>query len=261
MPLPLLLAALLTQAPAPDPCQAIGPTPPPASARCPAWRSILNHGGGEMFVDPASVHRSGDGFEIRIRVVFPSDRPDGGRSGMSQLRFECGSRTSAVLRLTSFTAAGGLLSDEPATGSAARPVLLLTAGPFVDLLNEFCPATNVAQRRAALQRATGEWRSASRDSEGELSFDTVPAERNGDTVTVRTLMVFNAVNSDGVRSYITLLRINCAGRTASMRHMTVFRDDGIPMIDDDLTGDGAAERPVAGAAGRTMFGQFCAGRG
>jgi hypothetical protein len=99
----------------------------------------------------------------------------------------------------------------------------------------------------------------SRDSQLESFFDTVPAERSGDTVTVREMMVFNAVTPDGVRSSITLVRLNCAARTASMRHMTVFRDDGIPFIDDDLTGDGAAEQPVASATGITIFNQFCPG--
>jgi len=257
----LMIAAALAQSTAQpaDPCNAVA-TPAPAPPACPAWRPVNSHGDGSMSVDPASLRRSGDAFEIATRIVFSSDRPDGGRSGINLLRFDCRAMSLSLVHITVYTAAGIRMSETAVTGDDARPQLLIDGSPLAGLISEYCPAVDATERRArlaALQAAAGEWRSASRDDEAELFFDTVPAERSGDSVTVRTLMRFHAVRPDGVRSHITTLRFNCPARTASMRHMTVFRDDGAPMIDEDLTGDTAAEQPVGHTAGRMMIDAFC----
>jgi len=254
----LILAAAMLQAPAaaPDPCSAAGAAPP-ASAHCPAWRLLWHNAGGEMSVDPASIQRSGDGFDIAARIVFSTERPDRGRSATGRLRIECRLRTYSLLHVIPFNADGSQRSN--ASSTATQPKLLLATGPMVDLLNEFCPAQSAAERRAALQHAAGEWRSVSRDSEAEVLFDTVAAERSGETVTIRTLMVFAVPTSDGVRSNITWFRINCAAGTASQRHMTVFRDDGIPFIDEEMTGANAAEQPVTLLTFRAELAHFCPG--
>jgi hypothetical protein len=135
--LDIMLAAALATAPAADPCHAAGQPEPPRPG-CPAWRAVFRQPGTEVFVDPASVRRSGDGFEMQWRVTF--DRAvDGGRSAIITYRFECRAHTIATLHAVFYDVRGVRISSGRPTGAAAHPGPAPPFSPYGGIMTEFCP--------------------------------------------------------------------------------------------------------------------------
>ena len=141
----MMLAAALAQItvpvqgppPAPDPCQAVSAAP---GAGCPAWRSFQEDESGVLYADPGSVVPDGDGFEIRLRHVFAQADEDGGRSAIFRARFDCRRRTSAILHLALFDAAGAELFSAPTSPEQARPERAQRRTARADILDAYCPA-------------------------------------------------------------------------------------------------------------------------
>ena len=131
----LLLAAALLQTA--DPCHAV---PQGETARaCPAWRSTGRTDRFEVFVNPASLARRGNTFEISLRIVYAAANPGGMRSGVSRQRFDCAARTNTMLHLTTYDAAGAVQIDRDAHAREAAPATAPPGSPNEALLTEFCP--------------------------------------------------------------------------------------------------------------------------
>ena len=81
-----------------------------------------------------------------------------------------------------------------------------------------------------------QWRSLGRVGQGEAFYDPASVQRNGATFDVRIRAVFDAVQTSGMRSGISLIRVDCAGRTVALRHVASFDDHGAPLLEGDATG-------------------------
>jgi hypothetical protein len=138
----LMIAAALVQAAPPpaDPCNAVAPPEQPRQG-CPQWRFVGRNETAEAFVDPASVRPDGSTFRANLRIVYYQDLPNGIRSGISRMRFDCARRTTAGERMTLFDAGGGQRDDGPLTGRDAEPYPAVPGEPGAALLDEFCPRT------------------------------------------------------------------------------------------------------------------------
>lgn len=130
----LLIAAVLQQLPV-ERCYAVA-TPP---ASCPAWRSLYREGGGEMFVEPASVRRDGDRLEVRVRVLLDQAGNGGVRTYLGTYRYDCRARTATMLRFAAYDAGGGELENAPATGAEAEPQRAAAGTPNAAVLDALCP--------------------------------------------------------------------------------------------------------------------------
>lgn len=138
--LDLLLAMALVQAqppvPVPNPCHAV---PQGRTHRsCPVWRSEGRDGQGEIFSNPASLTRSGTGFEMSFRIVYDADQSGGMRSLVTRHRFDCANRTFIILTLGVYTASGiGAEGRPPAADAPPAPVT--PGSPGERFLAEYCP--------------------------------------------------------------------------------------------------------------------------
>jgi len=128
----LLLAAALQQA-APDPCNAVA-RPDAPRPNCPAWRLMRTNQDASGYVDPASLRRTGDSFQVMTRTVL--NRPmQGILSFNTPLELNCATRMARPLGYYNYDADGRLLSELPA--GEAVPVAPRSA--FAALLDEYCP--------------------------------------------------------------------------------------------------------------------------
>jgi hypothetical protein len=136
----LMLAAALMQAPGQtgDPCHAVGAVVGAQVPGCPAWRLLLVDGDTLSFVDPASVRRSGDTFEILNRGVFAAPR-NGARSVIVTWRFDCRARTVRTVTGVFYDARGARLRDFTPTGAQAEPQTIPPGAPFDRIRTELCP--------------------------------------------------------------------------------------------------------------------------
>lgn len=130
----LMLAALLLQAP--NPCHALdAATTRPRG--CPAWRYTGRADGDDTWMDPASLRRSGTGFDLIERVVFA--QPIGAtRSAIVAMRYDCTRRTAAPLHVTLYDARGGRLGAETQTGPDAAPQVPPPGSWNARALIEYC---------------------------------------------------------------------------------------------------------------------------
>ncbi len=133
----LMIAAAMMQA-GPEPCNAAA-LPDPAPAGCPHWRFIGRSDRAEAFVDAASVRRDGALFRVNLRILYYQDRPDGTRSGVSRMRFDCARRMVASEHMIEFDAGGVRRVDVEMSGTDAEPYPALSGQPGGALLDEFCP--------------------------------------------------------------------------------------------------------------------------
>lgn len=103
------------------------------------WRPVYQAEGGEVFVDPASLRRDGDTFEIRVRALFATVRPSGMKSGITRNRYNCARQSFLTLHVHYFDADGETLENRPARGNYAldRPVGPGSANAAI--LREYCP--------------------------------------------------------------------------------------------------------------------------
>jgi hypothetical protein len=133
-----LIAAVLLQAAAPNPCNAATQSATPRPG-CPRWRTLARDAAHASFYDPASVVRGNGGFGITMRMVYSEDQQYRIRSALVRYRFDCVARTSVGVHVTLFDAAGVRLRDDdvpPRTPRAEEP-----GTPSAALLDTFCPAT------------------------------------------------------------------------------------------------------------------------
>jgi hypothetical protein len=143
--LDLILAAALAQAnaptdaapPPPGPCLALDAATAPAG--CPAWRLMLEGGGARIFIDPASVRRDGDRFEILFRGIF-AEPVDGARSVVMWQSFDCGARTVTTRRLVFYSAAGVPVSGHVMTSAELQAEPVTAGSSFERVRAEFCQA-------------------------------------------------------------------------------------------------------------------------
>ncbi len=123
--LDLLIAAALAQA---------------STAPGPEWRPFATvEGQGAVFLDPTSLTRDGDTFEIRVRAVFDTPRSSGMVVGVTRIRIDCTRHTVALRQVTGYDAQGRLLSDGAAVGPAAEPHTVPADSSYQALIDEYCP--------------------------------------------------------------------------------------------------------------------------
>ena len=126
----LMLAAALAQAQPPA-----QPTPAPG----PDWQHVANTDSGEAWVDPASVRRTGDTFEIVERVVFNQARPDGTKTGTVRIWFDCARRLVALRHFRSLDAGGALVDEADAVGPASQPHGGGEGTVYATIMELYCP--------------------------------------------------------------------------------------------------------------------------
>jgi hypothetical protein len=229
----LILAAALAQAaPAPDPCHLVTPPGPP---RCPAWRRISGDSEDAMFADPASVRPEGDGFRMALRLVYPSAREAGMRSGVTLSFFDCARRTITMRHINVYDARGVLITEEDAVGENAVPEPVPDTGPFTDLLAEFCPAQGTAAAPDpcyAVTVATERpgcpvWQLIRRDAGVALFAEPASVRPRGTIFTIRTRMAFATPQPDGLSSSVMLADYDCRRRTVALRGLIAYDATGL----------------------------------
>ena len=128
----LILAAALAQgqmAPAPEP----------------AWRHVARNDEGEAWVDPGSLRRTGDTFEIVWRAVFYEAKANGMLSGITRSWFDCTHRLVAMRHYTSFDARGAVLGDRDAYGAPSQPHPISDGSVYAGILRLYCPPPTPAR--------------------------------------------------------------------------------------------------------------------
>ncbi|HYD11752.1 MAG TPA: surface-adhesin E family protein [Allosphingosinicella sp.] len=108
-------------------------------AEAPQWRSVHRSERGEVFVDPASLRRDGDMFEITIRALFARVQPSGMKSGITRNRYNCARQSFVTLHVRYFDADGATMEDRPARGFAAQDRPVGAGSPNATILAEYCP--------------------------------------------------------------------------------------------------------------------------
>lgn len=146
--LALILAAALAQAPtpapitpapspAPDPCYVGEPDAAPAA--CPRWRQLalavpVTEARG--FVDPASARREGNHVDVST-LTIPREALGGEVARfVVRVRLDCTARTTMVLHLTGYNAAGARIHDAAEAPSTPTPAPAGT--PRAALIDQFC---------------------------------------------------------------------------------------------------------------------------
>ena len=134
--LDLIVAALLAQAQAPDPCY-VGPVEA-LPAACPRWREfVVNR---EMdargYIDPGSVRR--DGHYVELDTLTVPGRPIEGRVArfVMRVRLDCTARTTLLLRMSGWDQAGRRVLDRPVDPEPPSPVP--PDSPRARMLAEYC---------------------------------------------------------------------------------------------------------------------------
>jgi len=138
-----MLAAMLAQgaAHAPDPCNAAGQpvTPRPG---CPGWRYVGQRDIGTHYVDPASLRREGDTFEIDSRVVLVSALEGRATSFTGRNRYNCANRLVTLLVTRIWDSRGAMLREEVHRGQYASSTVDESQAGYdfdVAMLRDYCP--------------------------------------------------------------------------------------------------------------------------
>ena len=139
--LDLMIAAALLQAqaapPAPDPCFVGAPAALPAA--CPRWRQVQlarANADASGYVDPASVRREGTIVDIDTLTILREPVAGNITRFTARVRLDCTARTSLVLRLTGYDAAGVKVHEGAAEAATPQPAPAGT--PRAGLLDDFC---------------------------------------------------------------------------------------------------------------------------
>jgi hypothetical protein len=128
----IMLAAALLQTDAA--CNAVGA---PAPRGCPPWQALYRGDNGVVFSDPAPLRRRANGFDLRVRLVFPTDQESGMRSAIAVYRFDCAAQTATLQHNSVYAANGRQIVEGPVTNAA---VLAAPPGtPNRAALDRFCP--------------------------------------------------------------------------------------------------------------------------
>ncbi len=138
----LLLAAALLQ---PASCYAAGAGG--GLPGCPDWRSVTRDREGEVYIDPATLERSGDMITVITRIVYARGDENGTRSHVTRARFDCARRTSAILHLATYDARGRRLDDWEVSGEPAEPRPVEPNSPGQTIINALCPRPAPAARK------------------------------------------------------------------------------------------------------------------
>jgi len=109
----------------------------------------------------------------------------------------------------------------------------------------------------ALQAApAGQWEQFAEDVRAVYSVDPASIVRGGGPVSVRYRTELRATMSDGLRSLVMTVAIDCAARTMSVRRMEGHREDGSLIRASDLTGTAPVPIPDD-ASGRAFVRRVC----
>jgi len=136
--LDLFIAAMLAQGtPArADPCLAAD-APTPAPRGCPVWQPLYRGDNGVVLSEPAPLRRSANGFDLRVRLIWPADQEGGLRSGIAIYRFDCAAETAVLQHNIGYDARGRRLLGGPLTDA---PTIASPPGsPNRAALDRFCP--------------------------------------------------------------------------------------------------------------------------
>ena len=105
----------------------------------PDWRLVGRNEAGEAHVDPASLRRDGNSFEIDERIVFTRTLPNRVRIGISRLWFDCPRRLVALRHVISFDESGTLLEDRPGRGPPSQPHPVNDGSVYSTIMDLYCP--------------------------------------------------------------------------------------------------------------------------
>lgn len=109
------------------------------AAPAPLWRSVYRYEGGEIFVDPASLRRDGDRFEITLRALFARVQPSGMKIGISRNRYNCARQSFVTLHVHYLDENGATIENRPARGFAARDRPVGGGSANAAILRDYCP--------------------------------------------------------------------------------------------------------------------------
>lgn len=105
----------------------------------PQWRAVHRSDVSEVAVDPASLRRDGQRFEITARVLFHQVTQQGLKSGISRHRYNCARQSITTLHVHFFDANGRTIENRPATGAMARDRPVGGGTAHAAILRLYCP--------------------------------------------------------------------------------------------------------------------------
>jgi len=119
-----------------DPCTAL--VPPMTDRSCPRWRPVWRGNEFELFVNPDSLVRRGDNFEISLRYVYNVDRPQRVRSRISRHRYICARRAHVPLDIASYDVFGRRVAESGPRPDGRAEASVPRGSPGARLLSEYC---------------------------------------------------------------------------------------------------------------------------
>lgn len=109
----------------------------------------------------------------------------------------------------------------------------------------------------ALQAApTGQWEQFAEDARAVYSVDPASIARGAGPVPVRYRTELRATMSDGLRTLIMAVAVDCPARTMTVRRMEGYRADGSLIRASDMSGTGPVAIP-GDASGEAFVRRIC----
>lgn len=105
----------------------------------PLWRSVHSAETGEVFVDPASLRRDGQSFDITARAVFHEVTRSGMKTGITRNRYNCARQSMLTLHVHYFDANGRTIENRAATGALTRDRPVGGRSANAAILRLYCP--------------------------------------------------------------------------------------------------------------------------
>lgn len=88
------------------------------------------------------------------------------------------------------------------------------------------------------------WVNAFRHDVGMVQVDRSSVRREGGNVTLRSRIVFNAVQGDGTKTAVTHYRFNCSARTAELLVLTRLGSNGRTLSSPPVSAAGRRPQPI-----------------
>lgn len=105
----------------------------------PAWRAVHRSEVSEVSVDPASLRRDGQSFDITVRAVFHRVTQQGLKSGISRHRYNCARQSIVTLHVHFFDINGRTIQNGAPTGVMARDRPVGGGSAHAAILRLYCP--------------------------------------------------------------------------------------------------------------------------